>query len=284
MGTDFLALDDCSAEALEALARRAIALSEMWAGRAMPRSLEGRRIGIITDLPGWRNPCALALGAAEMGANSVPVAVSLEGGEALEDLAGYLDNWFDCVAVRTPSLEKLCALAGGMQAAVLNLRTDDNHPIEALADLTYVLAQRGTWEGLKVAVVAPKGNILQSWSEVAAALPISVVQISHPSYHAEGYCEGFSQSEDMGALNEADLIVTDCWPKGADMAEFAKLTVTADILGACQKNAIFIPCPPVKRGQEVTAGAMAHPKCKAQAAKDYLLHVQNAVLEDLLAG
>ena len=277
-------MDGLDAEALEALARRAIALSEMWAARAMPRSLEGRRIGVISELPGWRNPAALALGAAEMGAACVPVAVSLEGGEAVEDLAGYLDNWFDCVAVRSASLENLRMLAGGMQAAVLNLRTDDNHPVEALADLTYVLAQRGTWEGLKVAVVAPKGNILRSWIEAAAVLPIRVVQVSRPLFFAEGHWKGFSQSENMGVLNEVDLIVTDCWPKGADRAAFAKFRVTADVLDACQKDAVFIPCPPVTRGQEVSAEAMRHPKCAARAAKDYLLHVQNAVLEELLAG
>ncbi len=280
----FLALGDFRAQVLEALAWRAIALSEMWAARAMPRCLEGRRIGVISELPGWRNPAALALGAAEMGASCVPVAVSLEGGEAVEDLAGYLDNWFDCLAVRTPSLEKLSALAGGMQAAVLNLRTNDNHPVEVLADLTFVLAQRGSWEGLKVAVVAPKGNILQSWIEAAAVLPINVVQVSPPSYFAEGHSKGVSQSEDMGVLTEADLIVTDCWPKGAERAAFAKLRVTADVLDACQIDAVFIPCPPVTRGQEVSAEAMGHPKCAARAAKDYLLHVQNAVLEDLLAG
>ena len=284
MGTDFLALHDRSAEALEALARRAIVLSEIWVGRAMPRSLEGRRIGIITDLPGWRNPTALALGAAEMGAVCVPVAASLNGGEALEDLAGYLDNWFDCVAVRTPDLGALRAFSGGMQAAVLNLRSNDNHPIEVLADLTYVLARRGSWEGLKVAVIAPRGNILRSWIEAAAVLPISVTQISHPAYYADTSGQRFSRDDDLRLAKTADLIVTDCWPNSANKAQFDKLRVTADALDACLKDAIFIPCPPVTRGQEVSADAMLHPKCVARAAKDYLLHVQNAVLEDLLAG
>lgn len=282
MATDFLALDDFSAAALEALAQRAIELSETWAGRAMPQSLKGRRIGVISELSGWRNPTALALGVAEMGATCVQVPLSLEGGEAVEDLAGYLDNWFDCVAVRTPSLGKLSALAGKMQAAVVNLRTNDNHPIEALADLTYVLAQRGAWEGLRVAVVAPKGNILQSWIEAAALLPISVMQISHPSFFSDTCVDRFSHHDDLSMIKAADVIVTDCWPDVASSAYFAELRITADVLDTCQAEAMFLPCPPVTRGQEVNAEAMAHPKCMARAAKDYLLHVQNAVLEDVL--
>lgn len=284
MQNNFLALHDFSAQTLEALAMRAIELSKSWRCRAMPRHLEGQRIGIITELPGWRNPAALALGAAEMGANCVPVAVSLEKGEVLSDLAGYLDNWFDCVAVRTPNLGKLRALAGMMAAPVVNLRTNDNHPIEVLADLTYVLAQRGSWEGLNVAVIAPRGNILQSWIEAAMVLPIHVTQISDPSFYAYAAIQRFSKMDNLSALDEADLIITDCWQEPANVERVGRLRVTSRVLDSCGEAAFFIPCPPVTRGQEVSQDAMNHPKCTARAAKDYLLHVQNAVLEDFLVG
>jgi len=280
---DFLALHDFGAEALEVLARRSIELSQAWDSRSMPRCLEGQRIGIITELPGWRNPTALALGAAEMGATCVPVAASLEGCEPLVDLAGYLDNWFDCVAIRTPNLGKLRALAGIMAAPVVNLRTHDNHPKEVLADLTYVLARRGSWEGLKVAVIAPMGNILQSWIEAAMVLPIHVTQISHPSFYAYDSMHRFSKMDDLSALPEADLIITDCWQEPANARLLGKLRVTSQVLDRCQPKAMFIPCPPVTRGEEVSAGAMRHTKCVAREAKDYLLHVQNAVLEEMLS-
>jgi len=44
-------------------------------------------------------------------------------------------------------------------------------------------------------------------------------------------------------------------------------------------RAVFLPCPPVTRGQEVSAGAMLHPRCRVVEAKAWLLHAQNAVLE-----
>ena len=46
----------------------------------------------------------------------------------------------------------------------------------------------------------------------------------------------------MGELEDADLVVTDCWPEGADEA-------------------------------------MVHPACRVIAAKAFLLHAQNAALE-----
>lgn len=58
----------------------------------------------------------------------------------------------------------------------------------------------------------------------------------------------------------------------------------ADRITAAQlpSQALFIPCPPVTRGQEVSADAMAAPACCVTEAKAYLLHPQNAVLEALL--
>ena len=88
--------------------------------------------------------------------------------------------------------------------------------------------------------------------------------------------------EDLSALHEADLIITDCWQAPANAEHLGKLRVTAKVLDRCQAEVAFIPCPPVRRGQEVSADAMAHPKCVAPEAKDFLLHVQNAVLEYLL--
>jgi len=45
------------------------------------------------------------------------------------------------------------------------------------------------------------------------------------------------------------------------------------------EDAIFLLCPPVRRGQEVTAEAMEHPLCQSRAAKAFLLHAQNARME-----
>ena len=47
-----------------------------------------------------------------MGAIAVRVTAKLESAETVEDLAGYMDNWFDLLAVRTPKLSRLNAFAG----------------------------------------------------------------------------------------------------------------------------------------------------------------------------
>ena len=67
-------------------------------------------------------------------------------------------------------------------------------------------------------------------------------------------------------------------------AAFADLRVTADVLDRCRPDALFLPCPPVTRGEEVSADAMEHPTCRVVEAKAWLLHAQNALLVDGLAG
>tara|TARA_A100001391_G_scaffold23304_1_gene12782 strand:+ start:11594 stop:12283 length:690 start_codon:yes stop_codon:yes gene_type:complete len=219
-----------------------------------------------------------------MGATCVRLDAKLEGKETVEDLAGYLDNWFNLLGVRTPSLRRLRSFADAAIAPVINLRTNDDHPCEILGDLCYLLSVRGSWENLRVAMVGPRGNIAKSWIEAAEVLPIEVVQVSPSNfaYYSDDLPPRAAATSDVEAIITADLIVTDCWPMDADpddIEHFAALRIDADMLDKTGRETVFVPCPPVTRGQEVTDDAMRHSRCKAKHAKAFLLHTQNAVME-----
>lgn len=183
--------------------------------------------------------------------------------------------------VRTADLARLKELAAAATAPVINARTRGNHPCEVLGDLGYAVHQGRQLHGLKVGVVAPDANILHSWTEAAAVLPIHVVQVFAQPWHSRGAVEveRFSTTTDLAALAASDIIVTDCWPRGAAKAELLPFQVTADLLARYAPQSLFIPCPPVTRGQEVSSDAMSAPQCRAFEAKAFLLHAQNALLE-----
>jgi ornithine carbamoyltransferase len=135
-------------------------------------------------------------------------------------------------------------------------------------------------DGLKVAVVAPDANILGSRIEAARTLRIEVVQVYPEKWHAKpGTSGAFRASTDLGELQNADMIVTDCWPEGAVADELNGHRMTAALLDDLDRDLEFLPCPPVTRGQEVSADAMLHASCRVVEAKAFLLHAQNAVLE-----
>ncbi|UIK04274.1 ornithine carbamoyltransferase [Neorhizobium galegae] len=285
-GSDFLEFHDLPTEAVLAILKRAGELGEAWRERRMPKSLEGRRVALIVDDGGWRNTTAFDLGIQTMGGICTHVPASLGGREAVADLAGYLDNWFDMIVVRTPELASLRELAANARAPVINARTRSNHPCETLGDLAYVRAKRGGIDGLKIAGVAPDANILRSWVEASISLPIEVVQVYPDDWHVSDPAllnPNFRLSTDMRELEDADVIFTDSWPSGVAEGEVADYRISAEVLDRCRLDAIFIPCPPVARGQEVTADAMAHPACQSAAAKAFLLHAQNALMEWIAA-
>jgi ornithine carbamoyltransferase len=62
-------------------------------------------------------------------------------------------------------------------------------------------------------------------------------------------------------------------------AIFSDYQITLAMLSRLREDAIFLPCPPVTRGEEVSEDAMASPRLLNHPAKKHLLHVQNALLE-----
>ncbi|MET4799036.1 ornithine carbamoyltransferase [Bradyrhizobium sp. LB11.1] len=281
---DFVQLHDLSADAILSIIDRAQIFATAWRDRAMPQNLAGKRVALIADDGGWRNTTAFDLGIQAMGGICIHSPVKFNAAEATADLAQYLDNWFDILVVRTRELSALQELAAGADAPVVNARTRSNHPCETLGDLAYVRSRRATLDGLKVVGVAPDANILRSWVEASIALPIKVTQVYPADWHVRDIASpGFSASTGLGALYDADVIITDCWPEGARADQLRDYQLSASLLDRCRPDVIFLPCPPVTRGQEVSADAMSHRACQSPAAKAYLLHAQNALLEWIAA-
>ncbi len=85
------------------------------------------------------------------------------------------------------------------------------------------------------------------------------------------------------------MVYTDCWPKRSSEEErmvirnrFLPYQITTSKLKMAKPGCLFLPCPPVTRGEEVSAEAMATSSANLYKAKEYLLHAQNAVLSALL--
>jgi len=262
--------------------------------------LDGRRIALVWDAEGFRNRVAFELGIAELGGVSVRVPGPLDDRESIEDVARYLDNWFDAVVARTSAHEHMLRLAEAARIPVINARTSFNHPCEILGDLAYVRETRGDLAGLRVAFVGEATNLGHSWFEAAARFPIHVTQVCPEGYEVKAdFLRRIAQqaqgkvavSRDLpAAVSGTDVIYTDCWPAAeAEQARsnirelFLPYQVTAELLKTSSPNAVFLPCPPVHRGEEVSDNAMNWPGCRVYEAKDYLLHAQSALLAAVLA-
>jgi ornithine carbamoyltransferase len=279
---DFLEFNSLPVHVVMRLLARAEELAMHWERRTMPQTLMGKRVGIIVDDTGWRNTTAFELGVKAMGGISVHVPISFNSKEATSDVAGYLDNWFDLLVVRTRQLATLKELASSLSAPVVNARTRTNHPCETLGDLAFVRSVRGSVEGIKVVGIAPDANILRSWVEASRSMPMTVTQVYPARWHVNDaglLNPNFKTSEDILDVLDADVIVTDSWPANVNERELLDYQVTTSLLDRCKRDTLFLPCPPVTRGQEVSVEAMEHRLCKSRPAKAFLLHAQNALME-----
>ena len=299
MPKDFITFLDWSADELSDLVNAAQTCRQLWVEENSPPALAGLRIALLWGAPGFRNRVSFELGIAELGGTSVEIPGTIDVNEPLEDVARYLDNWFDAIVARTATHDQMLRLARSVRIPVINARTSFNHPCEILGDLAYAKEQRGNLSDLRVVFVGEATNLGHSWFEAAARFPIHVVQVCPVGYEVEAQflqriareAEGeVSVSQDIySAIADADVIYTDCWPArgtGEDQQRirdmFLPYQITEEILRAAPRDALFLPCPPVHRGEEVSHGAMEWPACRVYEAKEYLLHAQNALLVSLL--
>jgi ornithine carbamoyltransferase len=283
---DLLRLNDLTSPNLHKLIDRAVEMEREFRAGTLRPTLAGKRIALIVDDGGWRNTTALDLGMRLLGATCVHVPATLDGKEAIEDLAKYLDNWFDLSAIRAPSLATMAELAKRADCPIVNLRTRENHPCETLGDLSFVKSRCRNLDNLVVAAVAPAANIIHSWAEASEAVPLSLIQIYPRDYwlsKASYPRSSIEQTEDMDALRRADVIVTDCWPNGGSKEALLPFQITTRLLDQAKPECAFIPCPPVTRGEEVSVDAMNHRSCVSFDAKAFLMHAQNAFVEAALS-
>ena len=299
MVKDFITFLDYTEAELTSFLNLSEILRDAWHTKVTPQNLQGKSIALIWDAEGFRNRVSFELGIAAMGGVAIQIPGKIDEREAIEDVVAYLDNWFDGIVARTTTHTHMQRIAKAAGIPVVNARTDFNHPCELLGDLAYIRAQRGGLEDLKVAFVGDATNLCRSWFEAAARLPIQVIQICPKEYSVDPQFLSVLQQKAIGALEvvhdldtglrNANVVYTDCWPKRSSQEEHEYITrrflpyqITSAKLRQAAPDVLFLPCPPVTRGEEVSEDAMAYLGRQVYEAKKYLLHAQNAVLTTVI--
>ena len=293
---NFISLLDFSSDELLHIIDRADRLEKLWKNNKMPQILKNKQVALWFFGHGFRNRVAFEIGARAMGASVSYIPGELGIHEPLDDIGHYLDKWFSILVIRANNHSDLIKVTQTSNSAIINARTNINHPCEIVGDLQYIKKNRGGFNDLSLVFVGEVTNLCMSWFEAAVKLPIKVTQVAPIGYeikkdelnelnkNAVGKIE---VTNEFGTLFEkADVIYTDCWPNGENEDEknnikqaFLPYQITSNHLSKLKSNAIFLPCPPVTRGQEISHDSMKSAFCKNHEAKQYLLHSQNAILE-----
>ena len=296
---DLLALTDLTPAELRAL----FALAErMRTGRYSARPLAGQSLAMLFRKSSTRTRVSFEVGAYQLGAHALfltPRDVQLGRGEDVTDTARVLDRMVQGIMIRTFAHAEAEEFARAAQVPVINGLTDLQHPCQILADLLTVQQHLGTFEGKRVAWIGDGNNMANSWCDAALQLGFELRLACPAGYDPDPTILSRAQAggkvtlvrDPREAADGAHVVTTDVWASMGQEEEhavremaFAGFQVNAALMGAAQRDAIFLHCLPAHRGEEVTADVIDGPQSRVWDEAENRLHVQKAVMAALMGG
>lgn len=209
----------------------------------------------------------------DLGLSYVELPNLLKTAERACDLAGYLDPFYDMYVVRESDHARLAEFAAHSRRPVINAMSGQGHPCEVLTDAYYVDTQLVPLERSRVCLWGPTTNVLRSWHELAGVLGIRIHHVCDQRFHERRSDVAFSESLDF----EADIVITDGWPSGANDARWSLTREHLHRMG----NPKLLPTPPFSVGREVAFDPVSYAGFVGYQQKELLLPVQRAILSYL---
>jgi len=258
--TNLLSIADLDAEAFAQI----LALSER---TDLGRPLDGKGVALVFQKPSARTRSSTEMAAVQLGAHPVYIQkeeVGLGSRETPEDVARTLACYHAIIAARVMDHRDIVRMAGAVGKPVLNLLSDTDHPLQALADLLTVKQLLGRTEGARIAYVGDADNNVARSLALACVLAGAELTLASPEgYELRDAPAGIRRVIDPAeAVAGARIVYTDVWVSmGQDeeaeirMRAFAGYQVD-EALMAKSDDAYFLHCLPARRGEEVTHGVM----------------------------
>jgi ornithine carbamoyltransferase len=257
---DLLGIAGLSREDLEQI----LALSER---SDLGRPLQGKGAALVFQKPSARTRNSMEMAVVQLGGHPVYIQkeeVGLGTRETAGDVARTLACYHSLIAARVMDHGDLVRMAAATDRPLLNMLSDSDHPLQALADLLTVKQLLGTFEGARIAYVGDgNNNVARSLAQGCSLLGIDFRIASPDGYgltHSElATLPGVTQTHDpAAAVAGAHFVYTDVWVSmGQDdeaearMKTLAPYQVNADLM-AISDGAWFLHCLPARRGEEVT--------------------------------
>ena len=286
MTRHLLSIADLGAEGVAEI----LALSER---TDLGRPLASKGVALVFQKPSARTRNSMEMAVVQLGGHPVYIQkdeVGLGTRETAEDVARTLACFHEVVAARVMDHRDLEKMAAVSPRPILNMLSDRDHPLQALADLLTVKQLRGRIEGARIAYIGDgDNNVARSLAEAATMAGAELVIASPEGYRLGQAPEGVRQVEDPAeAVEGADVVYTDVWVSmGQDdeaearMKAFAPYQVDAALM-ARAPGAHFLHCLPAKRGEEVTDEVMEAPSSAVWRQAENRMHTARGALAWLM--
>jgi ornithine carbamoyltransferase len=283
--TDLLAIRDLDEQQLRRILDR---------GQAEPdsRVLEGKGVALYFEKPSARTRNSMEMAVVQLGGHPVYIQkdeLGLGKRESAQDVARTLACYHSIIAARVFDHELLGAMAASVETPLLNMLSNSDHPLQALADLMTIEQLAGKLEGTKVAFIGDSNNVARSLAEGCALTGAEFVIASPPGYGFEDPPAGIRQvGQAREAVEGAHIVYTDVWVSMGQSAEqdararaFEPFRVDEALMERSD-SAWFMHCLPARRGEEVTAGVIDGPRSAVWKQAENRMHSARGALQWML--
>lgn len=269
--------------------------------------LPDKSLGMLFAKSSTRTRISFEVGMKQLGGYPLFLSlgdVHLGEKESIKDTAKVLSRYLDGIMARLYGHEEIVKLAKHSEIPVINGLTDLLHPCQALTDMFSIREKKGQLEGLKLAYVGDGNNVCNSLLTACAIFGLSmsvgcpsgyepdqeILEGAQDSAKSDGGDRKIEVTEDpKEAVKDADVIYTDTWVSMGDGSEkeerisiFKPYQVNQDLVSQAKDSALVMHCLPAQRGYELTSEVMDSERSIVYDQAENRLHVQKALLHELL--
>lgn len=287
-----LEVDDLSA--LEV--REVLALSS----GPVPAVLEGQGMALLFEKPSARTRNSMEMAVVQLGGHPLtirPDEIGLDTRETVEDVTRTLCCYHSMIGARVFEHSKVERMAAISTVPVVNMLSDDAHPLQALADVLTLAENLGgvdALSGRSIAFVGDGNNVARSLA-IACGMVGMQVRVATPvgyglsdadvaRIRAVG-TELVVTTDPAAAVDGADAVYTDVWASmgredeaARRRADFGGFTVDDALLTGVADDAIFLHCLPAHRGEEVSDAVLEGGRSRVWQQAENRMHAARGAL------
>ncbi|MCK6489775.1 MAG: ornithine carbamoyltransferase [Planctomycetes bacterium] len=298
MAQHLLTLDAIDAKRFHDLLAVATYLKNRRAAGVPEHALAGKTLAMVFEKPSLRTRISFEVAMTELGGRALYIRgeeIGIGKREAIQDIARVLGRMVQGIMARVFRHDTVTGLAKWSGVPVVNGLCDLHHPCQALGDFLTMREHFGRIDGLTVVFVGDGNNVARSLAHACRHAGSRFVLACPKGYGfdpAETAALGVTEHNDpAAAVAGAHVLYSDVWTSMGQEAESAKrlkdfqgFQIDEALLAKSAPDARIMHCLPAHRGEEITDGAMEHPRSIVFDQAENRLHAQKAVLRLLMAA
>lgn len=266
----------------------------------LEKTLSGKSVTLLFEKASARTRQSMENAVIQLGGHPIyvrPEETGIDERESAEDVARTLGLFNAAIAARVFAHSKLERMASVSKVPIINLLSDETHPIQTLADLLTIQQRFGNIKDVTVAYIGDPNNVSRSLA-IGLALFGNKLKVSHPELY-DFLPRDTAKFEEAGieidviddpkeAAKGSDVIYTDSWysmgqedEKAQRTSDFADFQINADLMRQANGSAVFMHCLPAHRGLEVTDEVLDGPQSIVWQQAENRMHTARGLLSFL---